>query len=306
MSDTFKPNARVINELFIQKLDSPDGLDKVAQEGSSFIRLKLREVSFARKIIQPQYVTRADLTRSVNHDGLVKIVDIEPDSHAMVVNFRGNPETKYVQGERFEIKFFGVSSPDFQKTEEELLAYDMPLTEVIEKNSVFDIQKIEDESFLTAVDAAITAETAGGNTTGITDTYDTDGSIKRSSLKDLYDLLDGNELKCNLILMDSKMFNRLFLYDATTVGDTVGSEITVNGYSYSTLFGRRLVVSNKVSLLDNKIYAFTDQEFFGQFLILNDTKFWIKKEKNIITWAAYENIGMGFGNTASCARLTLS
>ena len=46
-------SASTINELFVQKLNSPEGLTKVAQEGSAFIRSKLREVSFARKIIQP-------------------------------------------------------------------------------------------------------------------------------------------------------------------------------------------------------------------------------------------------------------
>ena len=108
-------SAATINELFISKLNTPEGMEKVAQEGSAFIRQKLREVSFARKIINPQYVTKADLQRSINHDGLVKIVDIEPDSKAMIVNFRGNPDFRYVVGDRFEIPFFMVSSEEFQK-----------------------------------------------------------------------------------------------------------------------------------------------------------------------------------------------
>ena len=307
-------SASTVNELFISKLNSPDGIEKVAQEGSAFIRQKLREVSFARKIINPQYVTKLDLQRSVNHDGLVKIVDIEPDSRAMVVNFRGNPDFKYVMGERFEIPFFMVSSEEFQKTEEELLAYEMPLTEVIERNSVLDIQRIEDESFLTTVDAAVSASaTISGN-------YEASGevgSIPKNKVKELFDVLDGNELRADTLLMDSTMFNRLFLYDATTVGDAVGSEMHVNGYSYATLFGRKLVVSNKVykhdknnagakvNLLKDKVYAFTSQDFLGQFLVLNDTKFFIEKRKNIIIFAAYETIGMGIGNTASCGVLNL-
>ena len=64
----------VINELFVSKLDQAEGREKLAAEGSAFIRTKLREVSFARKIINPVYVTKADLQRSVQHDGLVKIV----------------------------------------------------------------------------------------------------------------------------------------------------------------------------------------------------------------------------------------
>lgn len=302
-------SASTINELFIQKLNSPEGLEKVAQEGSAFIRQKLREVSFARKIVQPEYVTKMDLQRSVNHDGMVKIVDIEPDSKAMIVNFRGNPTNNYVMGERYEIPFFFVSSEDFQKTEEELLAYDMPLTEVIEKNSVLDIQEIEDTAFLSQVDAAITIEVAAGNQTHVSGLYVTSGevgSVVKNDFKKLFDTLDGNRLRTEVILMDATMFNRLFLYDATTAGDAVGSETHVNGYSYSTLFGRRLIVSNKTDLLANTIYAFTAQEFFGNFYILNDTKFWIEKKKNIISWAAYETIGMGIGNTKSCSKLTLS
>ena len=305
-------SAKQINELFVEKLNTEDGMKKVAQEGSAFIRQKLREVSFARKIIQPQYVTVDDLQRSVNHDGMVKIVDIEPDSTAMVVTFRGNPSTEYIMGERFEIPFFGISSADFQKTEEELVAYEMPLTEVIERNSVLDIQKIEDTSFLTHVDAAIAHETTTlGHTTAITGSYITggtaeDGAIPRNKIKELFDLLDGNELRCELLLMDSTMFNRLNLYAATTAGSGAASEVLVNGYTYSQLFGRKLVVSNKVSLLANTIYAFTSQDLFVQFLIYADTKFWIEKKKNIITFAAYESIGMGIGNTKSCAKLTLS
>ena len=295
-------SASTINELFLQKLNSEDGLQKVAQEGSAFIRQKLREVSFARKIMNPQYVTKADLQRSVNHDGLVKIVDIEPDSKAMAVNFRGESDWNYVTGDRFEIPFYMISSEDFQKTEEELLAYDMPLTEVIEKNSVLDIQKIEDSKFITAAAAASTA--ASNDVTGGNDS----GKISKTKLKDTFDKLDANSLRSETILMSSTTFNRLFLYDSTTVGDAVGSEMSVNGYTYSTLFGRKLVVSNKVDLLggaSEKMYVFAGQDFLGQFNILNDVKFWIEKKKNIISWAAYESIGMGIGNQKAVASLAM-
>lgn len=299
-------SASAFNQLFVQRLDTQEGMDKIAQDGSAFIRQKLREVSFARKIINPQYVTQAELTRSVNHDQLVKIVDIEPDSKAMAVNFRGNPDVRYVEGPRYEIPLYNISSEDFEKIEEELLAYEMPLTEVIERNSVLDIQKIEDTKFISVIDAALVVESGLGNSTSITGSYDSDSTIKRADFKRLFDLLDGNELRTETLLMDSTMFNRLFLYNATTVGDAIGSETHINGYTYATLFGKRLVVSNKVSLLQNKIYSFTAQEFLGQFLVLNDTKFWIEKKKNLIRWSAWETIGMGIGNTKSCAKITLS
>lgn len=299
-------NASTFNQLFVSRLDSAEGLEKIAQDGSQFVRDKMREGSFARKIVVPQYVTPAELTRSVNHDQLVKIVDIEPDATAIAVNFRGQGDAKYVTGPRYEIPLYQITSQEYEKVEEELLAYEMPLTELIERNSVLEIQRVEDTKFIELCDAAIAAEAALSHTTAITGSYDTDASIKKSDLKALYDLLDGNELMCDKILMDTTMYNRLFLYSAATVGDAIGSQTTVNGYTYPTLFGKKLVVSNKVSLLQNKIYAFTTQDFLGQFLVLYDTKFNIEKKKNLVKWSCWESIGMGFGNTKSVAKLTLS
>ncbi len=293
--------AESINELFLQKLNSKEGIDKVAQAASSFIRSKIREVSFARKIVNPEYVTQADCQRSVQHEGLVKIIDIEPDSNAQIINFRGDPPTDYIAGERFEIPFFAVASDDFQKTEEELLAYEMPLTDVIEKNSIKDIQKQEDTAWVTKYDAAIATDPANQTSA---ETLDTDGSIKKSSFVTLFDMLDGNELKTDVLLMNSKTFNKLLLYNATSVGDQVGAEQYVNGFTYSTLFGRKLVVTNKISLVGDTIYGFAAQEYFGKFFILNDLKFWVDKKRNIITWGAYETIGAGIGNSKSVVSIT--
>jgi hypothetical protein len=296
--------ANVINELFVSKLDQPEGREKLAAEGSAFIRTKLREVSFARKIINPVYVTKADLQRSVQHDGLVKIVDIEPDSAAMAINFRGGADSRYVEGERYEIPFFMISSEDFQKTEEELLAYEMPITDVIERNSVKDIQEIEDSAFISRIDAAIAVST---KTTAITTSG---GYVDKSVFTQLFNLLEAgggttDRLKTDVVLMNNQDYNNLLLWNATSVGDEVGREITVNGYTYATLFGKKLIVTNKADLVaQGTMYAFAAQEFLGNFFILNDTRFWIDKKKNLITWSAYESIGMGIGNIRSVASVT--
>ena len=296
--------ASVLNELFVSRLDSPDGREKVAAEGTAFIRTKLREVSFARKILNPTYVTKADLQRSINHDGLVKIVDIEPDSSAMAINFRGGADTRYVEGERYEIPFFMISSDDFQKTEEELLAYEMPITEVIERNSLKDIQEIEDGAFISRVNTAITAtsKTANVATTGQV--------ITKAVLTGLFNLLESNgtdKLKTDIVLMNNQDFNELLLWDATSVGDTVGAEIVINGFTYSSLLGKKLIVTNKSDLVPkNRVYGFAGEEYLGNFFILNDTKFWIDKKKNLITWSAYETLGMGLGNIRGCAKIQIT
>jgi hypothetical protein len=141
-------DARVLNDLFSSKLDDPEERSKIAAAGGQYIRDRLREVSFARKILPPKQVTKADCQKSVNHDTLIKIEEMEPQSRAMAVTFRGEATSRYVSAARFEIPFYTIESEHFEKTEQELLAYDYPITKVIEDNTVTDIQEIEDMQFL--------------------------------------------------------------------------------------------------------------------------------------------------------------
>ena len=142
-------NSASLNQLFSAHLDTPQGKEKLAAVGGAFIRDKLRENSFARKILPPKTVTRADMQVSVNHDTLVYIDEIEPNSKAMSMTFRGQPSARMISGPRYAIPVFTISSEKFEKTEQELLAYRMPITRVIEDNAVKDIQEIEDHRFLT-------------------------------------------------------------------------------------------------------------------------------------------------------------
>jgi hypothetical protein len=303
-------NQQMFNELFLQKLD--DERDKVAATGAAYVRQKLREVSFARKIMNPVYVTKADCQRSLQHDQLVKIVDIEPDSKAMAVNFRGAGDKTYVEGNRYEIAFYKIESDEFQKEEVELLAYEMPITSIIEQNSVKDIQRIEDSGFITRVDAAIAVEEAVKASSKSVATAAGQSYPTAECFTDLFNALEGgnddattgyNPLKTDLVLMNYTDFNRIIQMPSSVVGANLASEITIGGYKYPTLFGKKLVVTNKTEYVPaGTIYAFATQEFLGHFFILNDTKFWIEKKKDIVSWTAWEHVGMGIGNTKSVAK----
>lgn len=298
-------NSRSINELFVDKTRTSEGREKLAMAASTYIRKKLREVSFARKIITPQYVTQNELTRSVNHDTFVKIVDKEPDTKASVVGFRGESDINYLEGPRFEIPLFPIYSDIFQKVEEELLAYEMPLTQVVEKNSVLDLQAIEDKSFKLKCDQAV-AESGKA----ITASWASDGAVKPANMRELFNLLDGDKLRSETLLMNSKTFNRMVVVGKNndTYGDgEVLDKITVEGYTYPKMFGRRIVVTNKTDIVDEgEIYSFAAPEFIGQFLIMKDATFDIKKDWNVLSFRTSETIGIGIGNINSIAKLTVS
>jgi hypothetical protein len=327
-------SARVVNDLFNTRLGEPGGKEKLAQFGGSYIRDKLREVSFVRKIVPPEQVTRTDCQRSTKHDTLVKIVDIEPQSRAMAISFRGQPTARFIRGEKAEVAFFTISSEMFQKTEQELLAYEMPITKVIEENSVKDIQEIEDREFVIHIEAAVQAlqqEANGGTVTtlnasalqGVTPPVEfsvrkgelaraaaSDDSVvrplQRKDITEGFKLLDGNRLRCERFLMTEVDWDDILSWTVEDNGDRIQSETTVDGYKYNTLLGRPYIRTVKTDILRRgNLYFFTAPEFFGKFYVLNQTKFYIDKVANMITFQAWEDIAMSVINIASVRKVEL-
>jgi len=326
--------AEVLNALFNQKIETAEGKEKLAEYGGTYIRDHLREVAFSRKVVPPQQVTRADCQRSVHHDTLVKIVDIEPQSRAMAITFRGEPTARYISAPRYEIPFYTISSEKFEKTEQELLAYEMPVTKIIEDNSAKDIQEIEDREFTLHIDACIEAVQfeANGNanvafnrtnvnaaavvsaskvkglnslTLGGADDF-TVRPILRPDIVNLRKMLSNNRLRPERMLMTEPDFEDVLQWTVEDFGDKMQSETVVDGYKYNMLLGTNFIRTIKTDILRaGNVYIFTSPEFFGRFYILNQTKFYIDKKANVIFWQAWEDIGMGFGNIAAVRKLEL-
>lgn len=288
-----------LNQIFVSKIEDPEMRKEAQEKIASFIRTKLREESFARKILPPESVTKADCQRAVDHDTLVKIIDIEPDSKAMPVTFRGRATENYVEGDRFMVKFFTIMSEIFKKAEQELLAYDYPVTQVIEQNTVKDIHEVEDSIFMAHVRNAI-------NLTGnVVTAYD--GVLTAANIEMLCNLLDSNRLKSACLLMtlsrynDTMRFVNLISPDSTAsqglTGGNMAEKIIVDGFTEYKLFGRKVITTIKNDIVDeDEIFVFAEPKYLGKSYVLNETKFSLDKKYNMIEWASWEDIAMGFGN----------
>jgi hypothetical protein len=326
-------NARQVNDLFFERAGTESGKEKIAEFGGAYIRDRLREVSFARKILPPQPVQRTECQRSVNHDTLVKIIDIEPNSKAMALTFRGQPTARFIRGARFEIPFFTVSSEKFEKTEQELLAYEMPITKIIEENSVKDIQAVEDRQFILYVEAAVQAmqlDANGNSATKLNSATVTAGSVVISSVVKgegalssgaidfvvhpvlkpdfikLKKLLHRKRLRAERILLTEPDYDDISAWTIQDVGMNIAAETATEGWKSSTVCGLKVIRTIKTEVLrEGNIYCFTAPEFFGRFYVLNQTKFYIDKIANLITWQSWEDIAIGIGNIASVVKLEL-
>ncbi len=347
------PN-EVLNELFVSKLDTEAGKEKIANLGGDYIRDRLREESFARKVLPPKQVSRSDLQVSVAHDTLVKIVEVEPQSRAMSMSFRGQPSVNYYTGPRFEVPFHTVGSLRYEQTEQELMAYTLPITEIIRRNIVNDIQEIEDRVFLNHMESACQSlqqdaqgltfgaayadanafsaynvnNTSGLNEVGKCKSIDvlansaagnaSDGldedlifPVQKDDMIKLFQLFTGtgnrgSRLRCDQFLITDTDFEDINAWALTDMGDKIVGETTVDGYKYSTVIGRKFIRTLKTDILrPGNIYAFCSPEFLGGFLLLNKTKFFADKERNRVSFEAWEDIGMYVGNVAGVRKLEL-
>ncbi len=292
-----------LNAAFTSQMDSPEGRKELTEKTLSYIKQLLREESFARKVLPPESVTKYDLQRDVNSDTVVKIVDIEPNSEATALNFRGEASAEFVEGKRFAIPFFTISSKMYEKTEQELFAFEMPVIKVIEENSVKDIQEIEDVTFIRFCQAAATSTgkilTAGG-----------DPNLTTALLRDLFKLIDGDRLITATLLMNSQTWDDILTFGQPIFGDSIAGKVIIDGYTYDQILGKKLIITTKTKTQDSlhlvpfgQVWAFTDPQYFGRFYILNSTKLYMDKIAEVIRWKAWEIIGMGFGNVKSVAKL---
>ena len=335
-------SAEMVNSGFIERLET-EGPTKTAAASLNYIKDRLRESSFADMIVPNERVVRGDLQRSTEHDTLVKIVDIEPGSRAMAVNFRGQPTAEYVNGKRYAIGFFTISSLKFEIVEQELMAYEMPVTRIIEENSLKDMVEIKDREFLNHVESCINAmQTEAGsakfNTTNVnggtglkvskikgtlalqqsTDDF-TVHAIQRADIVQIKKLLKRQVIKSsdNSVLRQGRLRPALMLmtesdsddFDQWThedYGDRLQSETALDGFTYNKVLGLRIIRSIKNDILrEGNVYVFTSPEFFGRSYTLNDVKFYIDKIANRIFWQAWMDVGMGFGNIAAVVKLEL-
>lgn len=232
MSDILNPSE--FNAMFSAALNGgQEAMEKLGEATGLYIQDKLRENSFARKILPPQTVTEAELTRNVNDEGLEYIDDIEPDSIAMRINWRGEPNRTYIEGKRYSIRISTIASERFQKSEQELRSYKMPLTKVIEQNTVKDIQEQIDITFMQHVKAAVYLATMNRMNTLISR-----GGLTEEAKTSTANTAVHSALKTSKNFeSEAEFISYIFRQDkAAAIGDTTGAKIDL---SECVALGRR-------------------------------------------------------------------
>jgi len=284
---------------------------KQAMDNSTyFIRDKVRELGFARKIIEPIFVTSADLDRVPNNEQPAIILEKDIESKGMTVPFRGQGEQRYWEREDMVINFQKIESERINKSKFEMMTSKTPYTEVLKKRIVEEVQKVEDETLMNGLNTIVekAEETAPG-----TQYQELEGGLNKTNIKILIQMLSrlkmipptGPKPK---ILMTQNLKLELIELGMIEIGDSnVGKYWNEGVVGVDKLFNIPVVSTIKNDLVkDDEVFIIAPQDYFGRYFILQDHTMVIETKADMMNMYTYAAMGMGFVNTKGVCKIKLS
>jgi hypothetical protein len=279
-----------------------DGIAEFTDATTSYLRTKIREDSFARKILPPAVIGPEDTQRNPDgKGGLIKIEEREPENgKSVILDFRGEPETYYVTGDIYSVRFFKVSTPKNSININDLLTYHSPITSIVRTNSEKEMAKTEDEFFMKLVNASLTAvpENVVTSSETVLNKKVISAGLKQFSAK---------QLQGSVMLMPKSAFYDFQALDQSIfgAGDILG-QVVVNGYTYPTIMGIKYVTTIKEDLLDpHSVYLFTDPEYLGKsYKLGGDINFMMERHFSRLEYLSEQTMGMAIGNAKAVVKVT--
>lgn len=297
-TETQQVSAQLLNSNFVRKLEE-GRVKEASAEGSAFIRSRLRQESFAREVITPVMLQDDEIDRDEHTDLPKKIVEIEPDSVATFVPFKGTGKRTWFKGPRYSIYFGKTESQHFQKSKFELMTYQNDIRKILSDNSVKDMADQEDTRFKSTLDAIITANPGQALAPA--------GGLTATNVKDGLKNLTHRKIPVGKILMTKELYYDTLALPATSVGDDVASRHYDMGVEEEQkLWGIPVITTIKNDIVpNNEMWVFGPENYLGNFFLLQDATLFIRQEADLISFWSYAGVGIGIGNTKSITKVTL-
>jgi hypothetical protein len=310
---------RTMNDTFIEMVKAGE-TKEAAVSATQFTRNKLREESFAEKILTPIDIANDELNKAEDPELLVKWCDREPDqAPAVTVPLGMAPDGYLYKGTRYPVYFNRIMSPKFSQDIDRLRGYDYDIRGIMMENAVKDIATEIDTKFINKVNEAVGAKnTANPWVSGslqVPQWVEIPGGITRQNVADAFKVMlkmrvpfgpmqgntDGSQ---GCMLMNNVTAMDFLKLERSEAGGDLSERMYLEGKPAQTIFGVKSVFTIKRDLVpDGTIYLFSSEEFFGKYLRLQNMTTFLKSEAYFLQWFIYLNIGMSLGNVRGCARV---
>jgi hypothetical protein len=299
------PTAKEVNGAFLNMLDS--GMEKQAQDAvNDYIRVRMREDGFARRILPPVQITNDELDRQVDTDKPVKVVDKEPQSPgAISVPFATLPINRYIRGPRFRVMFDRILTPRFTKDIDELRTYDMDIRQILSDNSIKDMLAEEDGKWIAVTNNLLVSQGGTVPETGTVQWRAIAGGITRDTLAEGMKIMPStpNHLNPSTVLVNNVTIWDVVKFGRDEVGGDLSQELFERGFAEREIMGVRWIITIKRDLVaDGTLFHYAEPKFLGKFFILEDTTMYIDRKAFMLEFFAYESLGACIANVAAVTR----
>ena len=310
-------DVKVFNDTFVEMVKA--GQEKQASvSAQQFTRNKLREESFAEKIITPIDISNDELDKAENPELLVKWNDREPDAApATTVPLGVVPDAVQFFGSRYPSYFTRITSPKFNKDIDKLRTYDYDIRAIMLEISTKDIATEIDSRFIDRVNSVIgTVNTANDlNGLGLPQNVTISGGITRENVAEAFKVIkrlrvpfgpsqpDGGESK-GVMLMNTVTADDFVKMGRSEVGGDLSQDMFVNGLPSKTLLGVKPIYTIKRDIIqDGQIYLFSSEEFLGKYYRLQPLTVFMKNEAYFLEYFQYMNISLALGNVKGAVKI---
>ena len=308
---------KVFNDTFVDMLEG--GQEKQAAVSAlQYTRNKLRESSFAEKILTPIDIANDELDKSENPELHVKWCDREPDQPAAVTVPLGNvPDGFQFSGTRYPVYFSRLMSPVFQKDVDKLRGYDYDIRQILLENSTKDIATEVDSKFLEKINSILgVVNTANSFTsTNLPSYISLSGGLNRANYVEAikaYSRLrvpfgplqpDGSNTK-GIALMNNVTAADLLKLERSEIGGDLAEKHFVEGVPSAKILGVNSIYTIKRELVpDGTVYFFSTEEFLGKYFRLQPLTVFMETKAFFLQFFQYMNIGMSIGNPKGAFRV---
>ncbi|NBQ68975.1 MAG: hypothetical protein EBU46_09150 [Nitrosomonadaceae bacterium] len=310
-------NVKVFNDTFVDMLEG--GQTKEASvSAQQYTRNKLRENSFAEKILTPIDIANDELDKSEDPELHVKWCDREPDQPpAATIPLGTTADGFQFKGTRYPVYFSRLVSPLFQKDVDKLRGYDYDIRQILLENATKDLATEVDTKFIDRVNSVMgLVNTANAlNALGLPQYVTISGGITRSNLADAQKVIqklkvpfgplqpDGGASK-GIMLMNNVTAGELLKFERSEVGGDDSQKMFNEGVPLPKILGIPVLYTIKRELVpDNTIYFFSSEEFFGKYFRLQPLTVFMETKAFFLQFFQYMNIGMSIGNVKGCCRV---
>lgn len=278
-------------------LSQSNGFERYAAEKMpEFIQVERDYEGFVRDVITVTNVTPEDLVRIDEEVFVTYSKDV--DATAAVIARNGEAPTLYVKGSTVKITFFTITTPRLTITQWELDTEPYDLMKRTQEKAGQEMAKIEDRTFLDAVDGLIEANT-DQNVTSL------NTAIQKADLLAIKKIFSRNNVAFSTYLLNPATYDDFLLWGENELDEVSQKTVLETGQLPTIWGGVKMVVGIMVD--EKHIYGLAPKEVLGRMPILRDITLDVQRipetqDKEVL---AYEYIGMFIHSHKAVARLEL-